>query len=564
MRLWGNFIFIEGKIIMNFKLKPALLTVILGLFLLAGCSKSYRESQSATTDSNHPMDMLRQDVGSEPPTMDPVLSEDTYSRRVMNDLFAGLLDFDQQNNPIPGLASSWEISTDGKTYTFHLRKDIKFSDGSPITAKDFIYSWRRLVDPKTASPYNMLLANVVGANQIITGKSQASTLGVSASNNETFVVKLVHPDAYFLKAILMPNTTVVSQKNIEKYGKSWIDPDKMVTSGPYMLKEHIINGYVLAEKNPYYFDAKNVSIPKVKYLPYEDNNATIPSYKAGGVDVTFQSLPVDQYAELQQAYGKQLHTVLQEGNYYLDFNMQDPQLTNNLKLRQALSMAVDRDALINQVLKQGQKPLYSVVTPTVDNGAYASIVYDWATWPRPKQVEQAKKLFAEAGYGANHPLIITYSFNTNDLHKRVALAVTAMWKQVFGNGIQASIQNQDWKTFLQIRHKGSYQIARDGWVADYNGVTSYTNLYSCGNDQNNSHYCNKNYNNLMAQSMAELNPVKQTELIKQALQLPLNDYAVIPLFQYSYQQLIKPYVKGYNPDNNFLENFQSKWMTLEK
>jgi oligopeptide transport system substrate-binding protein len=539
------------------KLQKLILPLVLGMLVVTACSN--KDSQN-----NHPLNMLRQDVGSEPPTLDLTKVEDTSSSRIMNDLFAGLLDYDQENNIIPGMASSWELSPDGKTYTFHLRHDLKFSDGSAITAKDFVYSWRRLVDPKTASPYDSYLASIVNAKQIIQNKASPKTLGVEAKDSYTFVVNLEQPNASFLKLLLLNVTFVISQKNIEKYGLAWTEPANMVTSGPYQLKEHVVNGYILAVKNPYYYDESNVSIEQVKYLPYEDKNTTIPSYKSGGLDISFQAIPVDQYAELKKQFGNQLHTVTQEALYYYDFNMKNPVFANNIKLRQALSMAVDREVLTRDVLKQGQKPLYSMSTATVDNGVYAGLQYDWASLPRDEQVRRAQLLYHAAGYSKSHPLEISLSYNTNDLHKRVALAVSAMWQDVFGDEIKVKLQNQEWKTFIQSRHKGNYEIARDGWVADYNGITSYTMLYAHNSGQNNSHYYNPKYDALLQQAILEIDPNKQVELFKQALTVPLNDYPTIPLFQYTYQQLVKPYIKNYYPDKNYLEHMQSKWMSIAK
>ena len=228
--------------------------IIITISIALGITACSNKKEDANLNLKHPMDTLRIDVGSEAPTLDPTISEDSSSTRIMYDLFAGLLDFDQHNNPIPGMASSWDVSTDGKTYTFHLRKNLKFSDGSPITAHDFVYSWRRLVNPKTASNYNILMTNVINGNNIIKGKSPASSLGVFAPDDYTFVVQLVHPDASFLKAILLPNTYVVPQKIIEKYGRAWTEPANIVTSGAYELKEHIVNGYILATRNPHFYD----------------------------------------------------------------------------------------------------------------------------------------------------------------------------------------------------------------------------------------------------------------------------------------------------------------------
>ena len=541
---------------MRVKLFSSIIVGALCIAASSGCSK-----KSDGNNSDHPKDLIRIDVGSEVPTLDPTLSEDTSSSRIAYDLFAGLVDFDQHNNVIPGMAEKWDISPDGKTYTFHLRQGLKFSDGSPISAKDFVYTFRRLVDPKVASPYNMLISNVVNAQSIIDNKLSPEKLGVAAPDENTFIVNLANPDGAFLQEITLPNVMVVSQKNIEKFGNKWTDPSNIVTSGAYTLKEHVVNGYILAQKNPNYWDASNVHIPQIKYLPYEDKNATIPAYRSGGLDVSFQGVPIDQFSELKSEYPKELHVFTQEAVYYYDFSWSNPELAKNAKLRQALSMAVDREVLTQKVLRMGQPALYSTVTPTVEDGKYKGIDYEWMTWSREKQIAEAKRLYTEAGYGPDHPYHAALAYNTNDLHKKTALAVAAMWKAVLG--IDTSLQNQEWKTFLQTRHKGDYQISRDGWVADYNTVTTYTNLYQCNNQQNNSHYCNPQFDKLVNQANIEKDPTKQTALYRQALQIPLNDYAVIPLFQYTIQVLVKPYITGYDPDVNHLYHTQTKWMSFK-
>ena len=202
--------------------------------------------------ANHPKDTLRLAINDEPPTLDPVLVEDTSSARPVLDLFAGLVDFDQSNRPIPGMATKWDISTDGKTYTFHLRHDLKFSDGSPITAADFVYSWQRMAEPKTAAPMNYLLAKVQNGQAILNGKAAITQLGVKALDAYTFVASLAQPDNDFIQYLILSSFAVVPQKAIEKYGVKWTEPQNIVTSGPYVLKEHVVNGYLLAEKNPDY------------------------------------------------------------------------------------------------------------------------------------------------------------------------------------------------------------------------------------------------------------------------------------------------------------------------
>ena len=519
--------------------------------ILGACSHSESTLQ-------HPLDTLRIDVGSEAPTLDPALSEDAAAGRIINDLFAGLVDFDQQNNPIPGMAESWNISANGKTYTFHLRDNLKFSDGSRITANDFIYTYRRVVDPKTASGHNYLLAGVVNGNKIIKGELPPTSLGISAPDAKTVVIQLDHPDANFLNYLTLGTVGVVSQKTISKYASAWTQAQNMVTSGAYVLSEHVVNGHILLTKNPYYFQESQVAIAKVDFFPYVDHNAGLSAYKTGGLDLVYQSVPIDQYQNLKQQYPSELHTIQQEGIYFYDLNQLLPQFKNNPELRQALSMAIDRNALVNKVLGQGETALYSNVTSTVESGAYTSVRYSWADLPYDEQVKIAQQLYAKAGYSASHPLKIDLSYNTDDLHKKIALAIAGMWKSTLG--VEVILSNQEWKTFIASRHSGNYVVARDRWVADYNSVTSYTQLYLCNGMQNNSHYCNPAYDKLVTAAENSSDLAQQQQLYRQALALALNDYAIIPLFQPNYSKLVKPYVSNLDVEHNFFNVEQSKWV----
>jgi oligopeptide transport system substrate-binding protein len=439
-----------------------------------------------------------------------------------------------------------------------LRDNLKFSDGSRITANDFIYTYRRVVDPKTASGHNYLLAGVVNGNKIIKGELPPTSLGISAPDAQTVVIQLDHPDANFLNYLTLGTVGVVSQKTINKYASAWTQAQNMVTSGAYVLSEHVVNGHILLTKNPYYFQESQVAIAKVDFFPYVDHNAGLSAYKTGGLDLVYQSVPIDQYQNLKQQYPSELHTIQQEGIYFYDLNQLLPQFKNNPELRQALSMAIDRNALVNKVLGQGETALYSNVTSTVESGAYKSVRYSWADLPYDEQVKIAQQLYAKAGYSASHPLKIDLSYNTDDLHKKIALAIAGMWKSTLG--VEVTLSNQEWKTFIASRHSGNYVVARDRWVADYNSVTSYTQLYLCNGMQNNSHYCNPAYDKLVTAAENSSDLTQQQQLYRQALTLALNDYAIIPLFQPNYSKLVKPYVSNLDVEHNFFNVEQSKWV----
>lgn len=505
---------------------------------------------------------LRVDVGTEIPTFDPVLAEDGYTYRVMNDLFAGLVDFDQANRPIPGLASNWDISPDGLTYTFHLRDGIKFSDGSPIKASDFVFSWKRLVDPKTGSSYAFLLKDVAGADAITEGKASIDTLAVSALDDKTFVVKLSHPTNAFLNYITTPDAFVVSEAAVKKYGNDWTKPQNIVTSGAYVLKEHVVNGYILVEKNPQYYQESMVSIPYVKYFPFVDVNASLSNYKTGALDTTWQNVPIDQYQTLKKQYPNELHTFAWERVEFLNLNMTLPKYANNAKLRKALAMAIDREDLANIVLGAGQTPLYGVVTPTIENGKYKDIKYSWASLSQEKRIAEAKELYKQAGFSANKPLEITLKYQTNDLYKKVMIAITSMWQKNLG--VKVTLVNEERKMLSQDWKNANYDIAQGTWGADYNSVTTYIPMFICNNGNNRSHYCNPKYDALVAKAEATSDPKQQTALYKEALNIVMNDMPIIPLYEPTHQRLVSPRIHGYDIDTNYLDNVQSKWFTLSK
>lgn len=527
----------------------ALCTSIVGL---PACSNK----ESST---NRDKDIITVDLGADVATLDPQKAEDSQSHRVSNDLFEGLLSPDQNNKAIPSLSDKWEISDDGKIYTFHLRDNIKFSDGTPITADDVVFSYQRLVDPKVASPYNILIENIINAEQIIKGTTKVNNLGIKAIDNKTVQITLKNPDKAFLSIVAYNNLGIVSKANVLKFRDKWTDPKNMVTSGAYKLDERVVKGYILESKNPYFYDANNVAIAKVKLLPIEDNNSALSQYKSGDLDITY-STPIDQYKTVKSSLGNELHTVSYEGMYYYDLNMTLGKYKNNPKLRQALSMAINRELLVKDILGQGQIPLYAYATTTIEGGKFAGIEYDWSKLPHDEQLTKARELFKQAGYNDTNPLTIDLSYNTNDLHKKVALAIGSMWKQAFGEkSIVFKASNQEWKTFLQTRHKANYEIARDAWIADYDSVDTYTVLYQCNSGQNNSHYCNHEFDKLIVEARSESNADKRVDLIRQALQIAQNDYAIIPLYQYTYFRLIKPDVAGYIPENNHLDRVYSKW-----
>ncbi len=532
--------------------------VLLTAGLLSGCGKSGSDQYAAAGK-----DTLVRGNGAEPPSLDPAIMQDVNSAQIAYDLYEGLTDFNQSNQPVPGIAQSWDISSNGKVYTFHLRPNAKWSNGEPLTAQDFLYSWQRTLDPKTASPYAFVLFPVVNAQEINAGKMPLSSLGAKVIDAHTFQVTLKRPVSYFLQVMTQPATYPVYAPSIKKYGNAFVQPGNSVTDGAYMMAAWVPNGYIDLVKNPYYYDAADVKIDKVKYLPIVDTNSELSQYKSGAIDVTY-TVPVDQYKQIAKEYPTELHTVAWTGNYYYDFGLLHAPFKNNLKLRQALSMTVDRDAIATQVLGQEQIPMYTMIPSDIENGAFSALKpYEWQSLPYAEKVSEAQKLFAQAGYSTTHPLNVTISYNTNDIHKKVALAIASMWQQAFGSAIKVELNNQEWSVIIQAKNKGDFQIMRDGWIADFDTADNFTELLMCANPQNTSHYCSPKYDQLINEAESTTNPAERVKLIEQAQTLMLNDYPVIPLLQYTYFRLVKPYVKGYDPTNNHLDHVHSKWFYFD-
>ncbi|WP_158006931.1 peptide ABC transporter substrate-binding protein [Piscirickettsia litoralis] len=385
-------------------------------------------------------------------------------------------------------------------------------------------------------------------------------MGVKALDNHTLEITLNTPTPYFLAVLSQPTAAPAYKPSIEKWGNGFTKPGHLVSNGAYELTSWVVNGHINLKKNPYYWNAKNVQIDKVEYLPIVEATTAVKMYEGGQMQWT-ATIPSNQYRALKAKYGKQVHTAPYLGLYYYDFNMQRVPFKGNLKLRKALTMAVDRTALTKYVLGQGQIPAYTYV-PEGTNGIKFT-QYQWATWPRAKQVSAAKELFKEAGYSADHPLKFTISYNTLEDHKKIALAVMSMWQQVFGSAIDVKIENQEWKVFLATRQKGDYDVARDGWIGDYNYATTFLDLYQCGNPQNNSHYCNKKVNNYMTKAAMSDTDKDRLMLNTEAEKTAMADYPIIPLYQYAALHMIKSDVKGYT-GKNVLDHIHTADLSIDK
>ncbi|MBK9441073.1 MAG: peptide ABC transporter substrate-binding protein [Comamonadaceae bacterium] len=493
-------------------------------------------------------EMIRNN-GSEPDTLDPARAEGVPANNVIRDLFEGLTAVDGAGNIVPGVAESWK-QTDPKTWVFKLRNNAKWSNGDAVTADDFVYGMRRFVDPKTASEYaatfGIFLQN---GKEIVAGKMASTELGVKAVDKYTLEIKTPYPVGFMSGLVSNLQLGPVHKATVEKFDKEWTKPGKIVSNGAFTMASWDVNSKIVLTKSPTYWDAKNVQLTKFTYLAVEDGNADVKLWESGENDFVYQ-LPPGTYEKYKAQYPKEIRNSPMLGLRYYSFLNTDPVL-KDIRVRKALSLVIDRDILAQRVTADGQVPAYGVLVKGVDGGDVTA--YDWATWPMDKRVAEAKKLLAEAGVTTGTKL--KFSYNTSEYHKKMAIFATSEWKTKLG--IEVEMEAMEFKVLIKKRNDGEYQIARNGWVADYNDATTFLTLVQCDSDQNAQKNCNREAEKLIDQGNQSMDPAKRRTLLTQAAKMIMDDYPMLPLLQYTVPRLVKSYVGGYT-NTNSMDRYRAK------
>lgn len=495
--------------------------------------------------------------GGDPTSLDPQKISGDWENRIDGDIFEGLVTEDPKDNPIPGQAASWTISPDQKVYTFKLRDGIKWSDGQPVTAEDFVFAFQRLMDPKTAAQYAYLQYTIKNAEKINKGEIKDPTqLGVKAIDDKTLEITLENPTPYFLNALMHYTAYPLPKHVVEAKGDAWVKIENIVTNGPYKPVEWVPGSHVSNVKNDQYYDAKDVKIDKVNFYTLEDQAAALKRYRAGEFDI-LTSFPADQYDWIQKNLPGQAHVVPFLGTYYYVLNATKPPF-NDKRVRQALSMAVNREVIGPKILGTGELPMYSWVPPGTANYGEPAYV-SWKDEPYKQKVEEAKKLLKDAGFGPDHPLKAQLRYNTNDNHKRIAVAIAAMWKPL---GVDIELYNTETKVHYDEMQRGEVQIGRAGWLADYNDPINFLNLLSTGVEMNYGRWSNPEYDALIKQGNEEIDLKKRAEIYKKAEQLALDDSAAIPIYYYVSQNIVAPKVEGFV--DNIQDIHRTRWLSIKE
>ncbi len=493
--------------------------------------------------------------GAEPETLDIHRSSGVPEANIQRDLFEGLVAEAADGSLIPGVAKSWSISDDGKTYTFHLRDDARWSDGSPVTAADFVYGFTRALAPKTASDYAFILWPVKNAEAFSKGElDDPKALGIEAVDAQTLKISLERPTPYFLGLLTHHMAYPAPHQAIEKHRRQWTRPGNMVSNGAYRLVEWQPQSRIRLEKNPHYHAADTVQTDTIIYLPTEDKNTELKRFRAGELDIT-EDVPSSQIPWIEKNLPDAFHSTPYIGTYYFAFNLGTEPFKGQPNLRRALALAIDRKLLTDKVTKGGEIPALGWVPPGVRDYQPQSMAE--ASLEQKAREEKARQLYAEAGYDRSNPLTVELLYNTSDNHKKIAIAVAAMWKKVLG--VKTRLRNEEWKVYLDSRKKRDFQVIRAGWIGDYNDAHTFLSLFHSDVGQMNpAGYANPAYDELMDAAENSLDPTKRAELMQQAEALLLADLPLIPIYYYTTQHLVSPRIEGW--EDNVMDVHPSRFL----
>jgi len=513
--------------------------------------------------------VLTRGFGASPASLDPQINFGAREAWIQDDIYEGLVAFDAKGDIIPGAAANWAVSDDGTTYTFHLRDNLKWSNGDPLVAQDFVNGVIRMLDPATGSQKAYYLSSTVeieGAKDFVDGKEKdPKKVGISAPDTKTVLIKLVKPAPFALRMFGTYQTSPIYKPALDKFGKDFIKPENFVGNGAFFMTENVPQSHVTLVKNKNYWNAANVQVDKVVYQVTEDTSTELKRYLAGELDTT-NDIPIDKIAGLKKSNAQEVRISHSTEILYLSFNTKKPPF-DNAKLREALSLAIDRDVLQDKIVRAFNAPNYSFSAPL--DPTYAAPKVKDADLSKADRIALAKKLYAEAGFGPDKPLKVQIESETDADLKKQAEGVAVMWKQILG--VQAKVNAQEFQAWYDTFNAGGWDVFNDDFVSDFaepEGFLTYiqpkaANGYSWQGDyQALADKVPGQYQELLDKALLTSDKDSRYKLLAQAERLWLDDYLTIPLANKSTRNLVKPYVKGW--ENNAPGWHPSRFMQVEK
>lgn len=487
---------------------------------------------------------VRIQTTAEAATLDPQKMEGSAESLLARQLLEGLVSTDELDHIIPGVAEKWDYTDDFKTLTFHLRKDAKWSNGDPVTAHDFVYAWQRLVDPKTASPYAtylefMKLENVA---DIVAGHKSPDTLGAKALDDYTLQLTLTAPVPYAAQLTQHASLFPVHKATVEKFGDDWTRPENFVGNGAYKIAERTLNEKIVFERSPTYWNDKETVVNKVTFFVLNESSG-IARFRSGDLDIA--NIPSTLYKDpkFRKEYDPQIHKSRKLGTFTYEMNLAKAPF-DDIRVRKALDLALEREVITDKVLGFGQTPTYRF-TPNYIGGGEKITQPEYATWTQKERNEEAKKLLMEAGYSKSNPLKTELLYNTNEGLKNIAVAATSMWKKNLGGMAEISLKNMEWKTFLDTKQQKNYNLAFSAWIADYNDASTFLTYYLSNSEQNKIGFKSEKFDKLINDSYYAKNEEERAEIYAKAEEELGNHHPFVAIYHYAGLFIKNPKLKGY-------------------
>jgi oligopeptide transport system substrate-binding protein len=519
------------------------------LILLGGCTKF-----GSANHTIHAADYLVRGNGAEIKSLDPHYIDGNWEANVVGDCLVGLTTDAADGDPMPGAATSWETSADGLTWTFHLRDHV-WSDGVPVTAEDFVFAWRRILEPARGAPYAYYLWLVKNGKAISDGTLPTTALGVEARDDKTLVMHLEHPAPYMLQYLLHQAVFPEPRHVVMAKGDAWSKPRNYVANGPYIPKEWVENDHVTLVKNPLFYDAAHVRLQTVIYKPTSDSLAALKSIRAGELDAQ-NAIPAAEIAWMRHNIPRALQLRTYLAVNYLTTNFQRKPF-QDVRLREAIALAYDRETITDKIVRIGDRPAYHFVPPGVANYP-AGAHMDFESLTPAKRVEKAKQLMVAMGYGPNHHFHTTFDTSTLPDSKRTAAVLQSMLGNIY---IDVDIVASDTQFFYKKLQEGQFDIASGSWVGDFDDAGTFLDLLQSDSGNNYGKYASAKFDALYAKANQTLDVAGRGALLRQAEQVALDDLGVIPVRFIVTQDIVEPYVKGWIP--NVRDFNRSRWLWID-
>ena len=517
----------------NMRIRQLLLLVFALSAVFACCGPDDAHSLSS---------VLNRGISSDPESLDAHKARSLQAADVLRDLGEGLVSFTATGEMTAGTAESWDVSEDGLTYTFHLRPDAKWSNGDAVTAAHFVFGVERLVDPNTAAFYAQFVGEITE---------------LEAVDDQTLVIRLARPTPYLLSLLTHPATFPMHPGSLAEHGDSFARPGSLLSNGAYVLTAWIPGSVITMQRNEHYWNNANTAIDEVRHHVMTQEMTELARYRAGEIDVT-GSVPPDSFAQVKKELGDQLHVTPKLTLYYYGYNLAKPPFKDSPELRQALSMAIDRELLVEKITGRGETPAYSWVPPGINN--YEPTVLSYAQLSQDERNQIAQSLYKEAGYSADSPLQLELRYNTSDTHRRLALAIQSMWSDVLG--AEVTLINEEFQVLLaNIQGREVTQVFRTSWVGDYNDAHTFLSILQSDNAANVPGYRSEKYDSLMQSAAEQVDLDRRRLYLEKAEREMLADHPAIPIYFYVSKHLVSPRVEGWG--DNVLDYHYSQHLSLK-